>query len=50
MRDVYEDITDSKTFFGFAPDYVPFPALKSAGSGRFLVESYVLTDIRSARP
>ncbi|MFH1810711.1 MAG: hypothetical protein ABIJ09_18360 [Pseudomonadota bacterium] len=27
MRNVYLQITDEITYFGFAPDYVPFPAL-----------------------
>ncbi|MCK5689526.1 hypothetical protein KAI87_09670, partial [Myxococcota bacterium] len=27
MRNVYSDISDDLTFFGFKPDYVPFPAL-----------------------
>lgn len=27
MQEAYEKITDEITFFGYAPDYVPFPAL-----------------------
>ncbi|RJO74062.1 MAG: hypothetical protein C4523_01510 [Myxococcales bacterium] len=27
MRDVNKDITDDVNYFGFAPDYVPFPAM-----------------------
>lgn len=30
MRDVYSNILDSVTIFGFAPDYIPFPALDSS--------------------
>jgi hypothetical protein len=27
MRDVYRTLTEQVTYFGFAPDYIPFPAL-----------------------
>ncbi len=27
MRDVYDSISDRETYFGYAPDYVPFPAM-----------------------
>lgn len=27
MRDVYQSLTDEVNFFGFAPDYIPFPTL-----------------------
>ena len=27
MKNVYKEITDEKTFFGFTEDYIPFPAL-----------------------
>jgi hypothetical protein len=27
MRDTYKSISDSITYFGFTPDYIPFPAL-----------------------
>jgi hypothetical protein len=27
MRDTYQQISDSITYFGFAPEYIPFPAL-----------------------
>ncbi len=27
MQEAYEQITDDRTFFGYAPDYIPFPAL-----------------------
>lgn len=30
MRTTYETITDEVTFFGYAPDYVPFPAIDPA--------------------
>lgn len=30
MRGVYQQITDQVNFFGFAPDYIPFPALDAA--------------------
>ena len=30
MRDIYATINDSVTYFGFAPDYIPLPALDSA--------------------
>ena len=30
MRDIYEATTESVTYFGFAPDYIPLPALDSS--------------------
>lgn len=35
MRDVYQRITDDVSFFGFAPDYMPFPALDPADVNAF---------------
>jgi hypothetical protein len=33
MRSVYGQITDDTNYFGFAPDYVPFPALDGSSTG-----------------
>ncbi len=33
MRSLYGRITDDVNFFGFAPDYVPFPALDASAAG-----------------
>ncbi|MEO1273231.1 MAG: hypothetical protein AAFX99_34530, partial [Myxococcota bacterium] len=33
MRNVYNDITDQINFFGFAPDYIPFPTVDTRGGG-----------------
>ena len=30
MRDIYDTVTDTVTYFGFAPDYIPLPALDSS--------------------
>lgn len=35
MRDVYKGITDEVNYFGYAPDYIPFPALDSAEESAF---------------
>jgi hypothetical protein len=35
MRDVYADITDDINFFGFAPEYIPFPALDEGDDNAF---------------
>ncbi|MBN1773932.1 MAG: hypothetical protein JXB32_21915 [Deltaproteobacteria bacterium] len=35
MRDVYQGITDEVNYFGFSPDYVPFPALEDDGGSAF---------------
>lgn len=35
MRDVYKGITDEVNFFGFAPDYIPFPALDDEDNNAF---------------
>lgn len=35
MRDVYQKITDDVVYFGFAPDYMPFPALDPSDSNAF---------------
>ncbi len=35
MRRVYADLTDDLNFFGFAPDYVPFPALSPGENNAF---------------
>jgi hypothetical protein len=37
MREVYGSITDQTGYFGFAPDYVPFPALEPGGPNAFAV-------------
>src|SRR5262249_34116592 len=30
MKDVYSSITDDTNYFGFPPDYIPFPALETS--------------------
>ncbi len=35
MRESYAAITDSRTLFGFQPDYIPFPALEEMDSNAF---------------
>lgn len=35
MRDIYRNIVDGVTFFGFAPDYIPFPALDATDANAF---------------
>lgn len=35
MRDGYGNITDNPTLFGFAPDYIPFPALSASAPNAF---------------
>jgi hypothetical protein len=35
MRDVYQHLTDNVTYFGFPPDYIPFPALDPMDSNAF---------------
>lgn len=35
MREVYAKITDDVTFFGLAPDYIPFPALEPLDTNAF---------------
>jgi hypothetical protein len=35
MRDLYATITQNTTYFGFAPDYVPFPPLESGDNNAF---------------
>jgi hypothetical protein len=35
MGNVYRDITDDVTFFGFQPDYIPFPALDPLDDNAF---------------
>lgn len=35
MRDVFEDITDDLTLFGFPPAYIPFPALDNDDTNAF---------------
>jgi len=35
MRDVYSDISDDINFFGFAPEYIPFPALDEGDDNAF---------------
>ncbi len=35
MRDVFKKITDTVTYFGFAPDYIPFPALDPSDVNAF---------------
>ena len=35
MRNVFSDISDRLTFFGFAPDYVPFPTLDPDDTNAF---------------
>lgn len=35
MRDVYAQFTDQTNNFGFAPDYIPFPALQPNGPNAF---------------
>ncbi len=32
MREIYAQLSDELNYFGFAPDYIPFPALDSAAS------------------
>ncbi len=32
MRNVYESISDDVTYFGFPPDYIPFPALSRSST------------------
>lgn len=36
MRNVYKDITDSQSFYGIAPDYIPFPALEPSDANAFV--------------
>jgi hypothetical protein len=35
MREVYSSFTDQLNYFGFAPDYIPFPALDPDGPNAF---------------
>ncbi|HUU02235.1 MAG TPA: dickkopf-related protein [Myxococcota bacterium] len=35
MRNVYESISDNQSFFGYAPDYVPFPAMDPLDTNAF---------------
>ena len=35
MRDVFQQIADGVTYFGFAPDYIPFPALDTTDVNAF---------------
>src|SRR5256885_792692 len=35
MRESYQQISDTPTLFGFAPDYVPFPALDPTDTHAF---------------
>ncbi|WP_373046645.1 hypothetical protein [Vulgatibacter sp.] len=35
MRSVYQDISDSMTFYGIPPDYIPFPALDALDVNAF---------------
>jgi hypothetical protein len=35
MQGVYDDISDNLTLFGFAPEYVPFPALDTGDTNAF---------------
>ena len=35
MANVYKDITDNVTYFGFQPDYIPFPALETGDNNAF---------------
>lgn len=35
MSNVYKDITDNVTYFGFQPDYIPFPALEQGDNNAF---------------
>ncbi len=35
MRVVYKGITDEVNYFGFSPDYIPFPALDDDGANAF---------------
>jgi len=35
MRDVYSNISDNLNYFGFAPEYIPFPALEAADANAF---------------
>lgn len=35
MRDVYTSITDEVNYFGYAPDYIPFPALDASDPNAF---------------
>lgn len=37
MHSAYKRITDDRTIFGFAPDYIPFPALEQDDDGAFPV-------------
>ncbi len=32
MREIYAQVSDELNYFGYAPDYIPFPALDSAAS------------------
>lgn len=36
MRNVYKQITDAETFYGIAPDYIPFPALDDSDPNAFV--------------
>lgn len=36
MRNVYKDISDAQTFYGIAPDYIPFPALDPGDPNAFV--------------
>jgi hypothetical protein len=35
MRAVYDSITDDRTLFGYAPDYIPFPAMDPTDTNAF---------------
>ena len=35
MREAYEGISDDRQIFGFAPDYIPFPALEPGDTNAF---------------
>src|SRR6185436_14040962 len=37
MQSAYKRITEDRTIFGFAPDYIPFPALSEKDDGAFPV-------------
>lgn len=47
MRDLFASITDEVNYFGFAPDYIPFPSLDASVRGRSAFE--VLIDVADAK-
>ncbi len=50
MREDYQNLTDELNYFGFAPDYIPFPALRPSDSDAVSVQvNRALESLRTAR-